>query len=139
MYIHSSFSSHLHFHSASTHISQTLTRIYHMKRKIALLYNNNNSCRLLKLIRFSFTTRSRMTIKSSSNADREDPQCTLVGDVGLDSLSLDQQHQSEETSTSESSTSQLESLSDDLLLNVLLYCGPNEVESNVKLVSRRLQ
>jgi len=80
-----------------------------------------------------------MTIKSSSNADREDPQCTLVGDVGLDSLSLDQQQQSEETSTSESSTSQLESLSDDLLLNVLLYCGPNEVESNVKLVSRRLQ
>ena len=78
------------------------------------------------------------TIKLSSN-DNDDPQCNLVGNVGLDSLSLDQQQQSEETSTSESSTSQLESLSDDLLLNVLLYCGPNEVESNVKLVSRRLQ
>ena len=81
-----------------------------------------------------------MTTKaSSSNADRDDPQCNLVvGNVGLDSLSLNQQQQSKETS-SQSSTSQLESLSDDLLLNVLLYCGPTEVEENIKLVSRRLQ
>jgi len=82
-----------------------------------------------------------MTIKSSSKSNAEDdPQCNLVGNVGLDSLSLDQQ-QSEEKISSESSTSKLdlESLSDDLLLNVLLYCGPNEVETNIKLVSRRLQ
>ena len=80
-----------------------------------------------------------MTTKaSSSNADRDDPQCNLVGNVGLDSLSLDQQKQSK-TSSESSTTSQLESLSDDLLLNILLYCGPTEVEENVKLVSRRLQ
>ena len=76
-----------------------------------------------------------MTIKSSPNANTNDPQCNLVCNVGLGSLSLNQQ----QPETSESSTSQLESLSDDLLLNVLLYCGPNEVEENVKLVSRRLQ
>ena len=113
-----------------------------MKRKLALLYNNTNSCRLLKLLRFSFTktiTTSRMTIKSSSNANTNDPQCNLVGNVGLDSLSLNQQQQPKETSSESDCTSQLESLSDDLLLNVLLYCGPNEVEENVKLVSRRLQ
>ena len=74
-----------------------------------------------------------MTTKASSSNAQDDPQCNLVGDVGLDSLSLNQQQQSEETSASE-----LESLSDDLLLNVLLYCGPTEVEKNVKLVSRRL-
>ena len=106
-----------------------------MKRKLALLYNKTNSRRLLKLLRFSFTTRSRMTSKSSSSNAEEDPQCNLVGNVSLDSLSLNQQQQSETSSES----SQLESLSDDLLLNVLLYCGPNEVESNIKLVSRRLQ
>ena len=78
-----------------------------------------------------------MTIKSFSNA-QDDPQCSLVGNVDLDSLSLNQQQQSNVTS-SESSTSQLESLSDDLLLDILLYCGPNEVETNIKLVSRRLQ
>ena len=78
-----------------------------------------------------------MTIKSSPNANTNDPQCNLVGNVDLGSLSLDQQQP--ETSTSESSTSELESLSDDLLLNVLLYCGPNEVEKNIKLVCRRLQ
>ena len=109
-----------------------------MKRKLALLYNNTKSCHLLKLLRFTFTTRSRMTIKSSSNA-QDDPQCNLVGNVGMESLSLNQQQQSEETSSESDSTSQLESLSDDLLLNVLLYCGPNEVEGNIKLVSRRLQ
>ena len=108
-----------------------------MKRKLALLYNNTNSRRLLKLLRSSFATTSSMTSKSSSNAD--DPQCNLVGNVGMESLSLNQQQQSEETSTSESSTSQLESLSDDLLLNILLYCRPTEVEGSVKLVSRRLQ
>ena len=75
-----------------------------------------------------------MTTKASSSNAQDDPQCNLVGDVGLDSLSLNQQQQSEETSASE-----LESLSDDLLLNVLLYCGPTEVEMNVKLVSHRLQ
>ena len=77
------------------------------------------------------------TTKLSSNS-QDDPQCNLVGNVDLDSLSLNQQQQSEEM-RSESGTSQLESLSDDVLLNVLLYCGPNEVEENVKLVSRRLQ
>ena len=77
------------------------------------------------------------TSKSLSNAE-DDPQCNLVGTVGLESLSLNQQQQYEET-ISESSTSKLESLSDDLLLNVLLYCGPNEVEKNIKLVSRRFQ
>ena len=107
-----------------------------MKRKLALLYNNTNSRRLLKLLRFSFATRRRMTTKASLSHAEDDPQCNLLGNVSLDSLSLNQQQQFEETS---SSTSQLESLSDDLLLNVLLYCGPNEVESNVKLVSRRLQ
>jgi len=80
-----------------------------------------------------------MTNESSSNANK-DPQCNLVGSVGLDRLSLNQQQQSNETSASESGrTSQLESLSDDLLLNVLLYCEPTEVEKNIKLVSRRLQ
>jgi len=77
-----------------------------------------------------------MTTKSSSN---DDPQCNLVGNVGLESLSLNQQQQYEETISESSSTSQLESLSDDLLLNILLYCGPTEVEGNIKLVSRRLQ
>ena len=76
------------------------------------------------------------TTKEASNAD--DPQCNLVCNVGLDSLSLNQQQQSTTSSSESDSTSQLESLSDDLLLNVLLYCGPTEVE-NVKLVSRRLQ
>ena len=81
-----------------------------------------------------------MTIKSSSNANEDDPQCNLVSNVDLDKLSLNQQQQPIVTSRSESSTtSQLESLSDDLLLNVLLYCGPTEVEESVKLVSRRLQ
>jgi hypothetical protein len=107
-----------------------------MKRKIALLYNNTNSRLLLKLIRFIFAITSRMiTTKASSSNAQDDPQCNLVCNVGLDSLSLKQQS----TTSCESSTSQLESLSDDLLLNVLLYCGPTEVESNVKLVSRRLQ
>ena len=80
-----------------------------------------------------------MTIKSASSNAEDDPQCNLVCNVGLDSLSLDQQQQSEETSSEPSTTSQLESLSDDLLLNVLLYCGPTAVEGNIKLVSRRLQ
>ena len=92
----------------------------------------------IKPLHFSFASTSRMTIKSSSNAN-DDPQCNLVSNVGLESLSLNQQQQSKETSTSESSIIQLESLSDDLLINVLLYCGPNEVETNIKLVSRRLQ
>ena len=81
-----------------------------------------------------------MTIKASSLSNaQDDPQCNLVGNVDLDSLSLDQQQQSDVTSSETSTTSELESLSDDLLLNVLLYCGPTEVEESVKLVSRRLQ
>jgi len=79
-----------------------------------------------------------MTTKSSSSNANDDPQCNLVGNVGLDSLSLDQQQQSE-TRCESITTSELESLSDDLLLNVLLYCGPTEVEKNIKLVSRRMQ
>ena len=33
----------------------------------------------------------------------------------------------------------LSSLSDDILLDILLYCGPTDVERGVKLVNRRFQ
>ena len=110
-----------------------------MKRKLIALqqYQLLSSTQTNTL--HTYRTTSSMTIKSSPNANTNDPQCNLVGNVDLDSLSLNQQQQYEETISESSSTSQLESLSDDLLLDVLLYCGPNEVESNIKLVSRRLQ
>ena len=33
----------------------------------------------------------------------------------------------------------LNSFSDDVLLSILLYCGPTDVEENLKLVNHRLQ
>ena len=136
MYILASFHNitHLFTHfSLFTFISNT--QLLH-EEKTALLYNNTNS-RLVKLLRFTSTTTSRMiTTKASSSNAQDDPQCNLVGNVDLDSLSLNQQS---ETRSEFCSPSQLESLSDDLLLNVLVYCGPNEVEENIKLISRRLQ
>ena len=67
----------------------------------------------------------------SSLLTTDDPQCNLVVD-GIDNLNLGGGDQEVESVG-------LQSISDDVLLNILLYCGPTDVEENLKFVNRRFQ
>ena len=83
--------------------------------------------------------------------ENDDPQCNLI--VGIDKLNLLDRGETSQPNNNDNDISYgdgnvegggeavccLQSLSDDVLLNVLLYCGPTDVEENLKLVNRRIQ
>ena len=90
---------------------------------------------------------------SVNNDENDDPQCNLI--VGIDKLNLLDRGETSQPNNSDNDNDIsygdgyvegggeavccLQSLSDDVLLNVLLYCGPTDVEENLKLVNRRFQ
>ena len=73
---------------------------------------------------------SQSSSPSPSLLSDDDPQCNLVVD-GIDNLNLGDD--------ANDSKIGLQSISDDVLLNILLYCGPTDVEENLKFVNRRFQ
>ena len=81
---------------------------------------------------------NKMEVNSQSSSPSpslltiDDPQCNLVVD-GIDNLNLGGGDQEVE------SVANLQSISDDVLLNILLYCGSTDVEENLKFVNRRFQ
>ena len=66
------------------------------------------------------------------------PQCNPIDLVGGDTLSICGSIDNLKLS-GEDEGACLQSLPDDVLLNVLLYCGPTDVEESLKLVNRRFQ
>ena len=87
---------------------------------------------------------------SANNGDEsDDPQCNLI--VGIDKLNLLDRGETSQPNNNDNDISYsnvegggeavccLQSLSDDVLLNVLLYCGPTDVEESLKLVNRGFQ
>ena len=89
----------------------------------------------------------------ANNDESDDPQCNLI--VGIDKLNLLDSGETSQPNNNDNDISYgdgnlqggggeavcccLQSLSDDVLLNVLLYCGPTDVDENLKLVNRRFQ
>lgn len=61
----------------------------------------------------------------------------VVSGVGADTT-LANQFNRLEVAANENDAS-LSSLSDDILFDILLFCGPTDVEDNLKLVNRRFQ
>ena len=83
-----------------------------------------------------------------NNDENYEPQCNLI--VGINKLNLLDRGDTSQPNNNDISYGDgnveggggvccLQTLSDDVLLNVLLYCGPTDVEENVKLVNRRFQ
>ena len=86
--------------------------------------------------------------QANTRDESDDPQCNLI--VGIDKLNLLDRGETSQPNNNDNdiSYSNVEGggeaacclpLSDDVLLNVLLYCGPTVVEENLKLVNRRFQ
>ena len=87
----------------------------------------------------------------ANNDENYEPQCNLI--VGIDKLDLVCHGETSQPNNKDISYGDgnvegggrgkeaccLQTLSDDVLLNVLLYCGPTAVEENLKLVNRRFQ
>ena len=87
---------------------------------------------------------------ANNRDENDDPQCNLI--VGIDKLNLFCRGETSQPNNNDNDISYsnveggggeavccLQSLSDDVLLNVLLYCGPTDVEESLKLVNRRFQ
>ena len=93
-------------------------------------------CRVNTLFSSTLAICNKMEVNSQSSSPSpsllsdDDPQCNLVVD-GIDNLKLGDD--------ANDSTTGLQLISDDVLLNILLYCGPTDVEENLKFVNRRFQ